>query len=139
MSTRLHSDIPMHPQVFEVCRAEKWECTEKVLEVALEPFRQVAGTEVVEDGFRVLRAEETLRSGYRKEVSRKRAWHSLIESGTETQVHRYDGVPWRGECAPRGYGLRCEDSSCGLVGVGGFQFMCTPASRCHFHDLACGP
>lgn len=105
-------------EVFEVCRAEGWQCTDKVLEVALMPFRQVGGTEVVEDGFRVLRVEETLRSGYRKEVSRKRAWHALIQSGTETEVHRYEGVAWRSECAPRGLSLRCPVGRCpGLLRV----------------------
>ena len=90
------------PQVFAVALEEGWQHSEALCDVALSPFRQIGGTEIVEDGFRTLRAEERQRSGLRKEVSRKRSWQALISSGVESGVHRYDALPWRSEMVGRG-------------------------------------
>ena len=79
-----------------------WEATPTVLEAATTPFKQVGGSEIVEDGFRVLRTEEQLHSGFSKKITNKRKWNALIDSGTEAQVHHYIAAPWRGQEVPRG-------------------------------------
>jgi len=89
-------------QVFLVAEEEGWEPTPRLLSTALDPYRQVAGKEVVEDGFRILRAEETQRSGPRKEISHKRCWRALMDSAVESDVHRYTALDWRRESCPRG-------------------------------------
>ena len=88
--------------MFAVALQEGWQRSEALCDVALSPFRQVGGTEILEDGFRALRAEEMQRSGLRKVVSRKRTWQALISSSVESGVHRYDALQWRSEMVARG-------------------------------------
>lgn len=89
-------------EVFTLARDAGWKCTSEVVEAATTPFRQVIGTEVVEDGFKVLRTEEVLHSGYKKKMSAKRKWSSLVCAATESSVHHYESCQWEGEVVPRG-------------------------------------
>ena len=81
--------------MFSLAKAADWECDDLVLEAATRPFMCMPGTEIVEDGFRILRHAETLESGYNKKVSNKRKWSSLVESDIRSDAHRYQNLPWR--------------------------------------------
>lgn len=75
--------------------------TPQLTAVVSQAFQCIGGSKLCEDGFRELRNEEALKSGWCKKMSDNRKMKALVSSGLTSAVHRFKDVVWETASEPR--------------------------------------
>lgn len=75
--------------------------SEELRACLLNVFCNIGQTKIIEDGFRLLRAEE-IKAQWKKLMAQARGWLHLIRSDLLTAVHRFQEIDYRDQTAPTG-------------------------------------
>jgi hypothetical protein len=84
-------------KVFALAEEAQWEWTPDLASEMSKCFGGCTGTKATEDGLRLARQEESLKSGWNKQVATERVWKSLVSSGLLDAVHKYKSIEFHGE------------------------------------------